>query len=79
MIIPQGADNYEHATMCEKAGTAIALRPETLTATSLATAVQRVVNADAFTVASRRCAAELLAMPDATSIAMELRSWVPGN
>jgi len=49
VVIPQGADNYEHATMCESGGTAIALRPETLTPDNLAAAVRRVVGDEAYT------------------------------
>jgi hypothetical protein len=76
IVIPQGADNYEHAAMCESAGTAIALRPETLTPTNLAAAVRRVVNDEAYAEASRRCAQEIVAMPDAVSVATAFRSWV---
>ncbi len=76
VILPQGADNYEHAAMCERAGTAIALRPEVLTQASLAGAVRRVVLAADHATASRRCAAEIVAMPDAVAVATALRSWV---
>jgi MGT family glycosyltransferase len=77
VILPQGADNYEHAAMCESAGTAITLRPEMLTPANLAAAVRRVVHAEAYAAASRRCAEEIVAMPDAVSVATALRSWVP--
>ena len=76
VIVPQGADNYEHAAMCEGAGTAVALRPEVLTPASLAAAVGRVVHDEAYGAASRRCAAEIAAMPDVASVATALRSWV---
>jgi UDP:flavonoid glycosyltransferase YjiC (YdhE family) len=78
VIVPQGADNYEHAAMCEGAGTAIALRPDALTPATLAAAVQRVVDDDAFARASRACAEEIAAMPDADSVAGALRAWVSG-
>ena len=76
VILPQGADNYEHAVMCESAGTAIALRPEMLTPANLAAAVRRVVDDKAYAGASRSCAEEIAAMPDAVSVAAALRSWV---
>jgi len=79
VIIPQGADNYEHAAMCESAGTAVTLRPATLTPATLAASVRRVLSAEEFAVSSRRCAQELAAMPDATSVATALRSWVPAH
>jgi UDP:flavonoid glycosyltransferase YjiC (YdhE family) len=78
VILPQGADNYEHAVMCESASTAIALRPETLTPANLAAAVRRVVDDEAYAGASRICAEEIAAMPDAVSVAAALRSWVSG-
>lgn len=77
VFVPQGADNYEHAAMCESAGTAIVLRPEVLTPANLASAVRHAVNDEAYSVASRRCAQEIAAMPDADSVASALRSWVP--
>lgn len=79
VILPQGADNYEHAAMCEGAGTAITLRPETLTTVNLAAAVRRVVDDGSFSRSSRTCAEEIAAMPDADSVAAALRSWVSGH
>ncbi len=76
VILPQGADNYEHAAMCERAGTAIALRPEKVTPANLAAAVRRVVFDADHAEASRKCAAEIVAMPDAVSVATTLRTWV---
>jgi MGT family glycosyltransferase len=55
VILPQGADNYEHAAMCESASTAITLRPEALTAANLAAAVWRVVDDEAYARSSRLC------------------------
>jgi len=76
VILPQGADNYEHAAMCENAGTAIMLRPEMLTPATLAATVQGVIHDEAYAAASRRCAEEIVAMPDAISVAAALRSRV---
>jgi UDP:flavonoid glycosyltransferase YjiC (YdhE family) len=77
VILPQGADNYEHAAMCERAGTAITLRPEMLSPANLAAAVRRVEHTADYAAASRRCAEEIAAMPDAVAVAKALRSWVP--
>ena len=76
MIIPQGADNYEHADMCERACTAITLRPDVLTPANLAGAVRRVLHTADYTAASLRCAKEIAAMPDAADVARALRAWV---
>ena len=74
VIVPQGADNYEHAAMCEQAGTAITLRPGMLNPANLAAAVRRVVLDETYTTSSRRCADEIAAMPDAAAVADKLRS-----
>jgi len=79
VILPQGADNYEHAAMCESAGTAITPRPEALTAASLAAAVRRVVDDGAYARSSRTCAEEIAAMPDADPVAAALCSRVSGD
>jgi UDP-glucoronosyl and UDP-glucosyl transferase len=79
VILPQGADNYEHAAMCESAGTAITLRPEVLAAANLAAAVRRILDDGSYTKSSRTCAEEIAAMPDADSVAAALRSWVSGD
>ncbi|MEY2580916.1 MAG: hypothetical protein QOE09_765 [Ilumatobacteraceae bacterium] len=76
VILPQGADNYEHAAMCESAGTAIILRPEMLTTANVLAAVRRIVRTADYAAASRRCAEEIAAMPDAAAVATALRSWV---
>lgn len=78
VILPQGADNFEHAAMCEGAGTAVTVRPEALTADSLAAAVRRVMDDGAYAVASRVCAEEIAVMPDADAVATALRTWVDG-
>jgi MGT family glycosyltransferase len=79
VILPQGADNYEQAAMCESAGTAITLRPEVLAAANLAAAVRRILDDGSYTKSSRTCAEEIAAMPDADSVAAALRSWVSGD
>ncbi len=76
VILPQGADNYEHAAMCEQAGTAITLPPGMLNPTNLAAAVRRVLLDVSYATASRRCADEIAAMPDAAAVTETLRSWV---
>lgn len=76
VILPQGADNYEHAAMCEQAGTAITLRPAMLDRANLAAAVRRALLDETYAITSRRCADEISAMPDAASVANTLRKWV---
>ena len=76
VILPQGADNYELAAMCERAGVAEVLRPDEVTAANVAAAVHRVVRTESFSAAGRACAAEIASMPDAATTAAALRAWV---
>ncbi len=76
VILPQGADNFEHAAMCETAGVALSLRPGDLTDRSLLDAVRTVLAEPRYRSASRRCADEIAAMPDASQVAASLREWV---
>lgn len=76
VILPQGADNFEHAAMCEQAGTAITLRAENCTAGNLAAAVRSALLDETYATSSRRCAEEIAAMPDAAAVANTLRTWV---
>jgi UDP:flavonoid glycosyltransferase YjiC (YdhE family) len=76
VILPQGADNYEHAAMCEHAGTAVALRPDDVSVVNIAAAVRRVLHEPSYTTAAGACANEIAAMPDAVDITQALRAWV---
>ena len=76
VILPQGADNYELAAMCERAGVAEVLRPDEVTAANVAAAVHSVVRTESFSAAGRACAAEIASMPDAATTAAALRAWV---
>ncbi len=76
VILPQGADNFEHANMCQAAGVAVSLHPDVLTADTLVAAVRSVLAEASYGTASSRCAAEIAAMPDAPQVVESLRDWV---
>ena len=76
VILPQGADNYEHAAMCEGAGVGLTLNPDVLNNSSLASAVQQVLRDPTFAAASDRCAEQIAKMPDAVTTSVALRAWV---
>lgn len=76
VILPQGADNYELAAMCERAGAAQVLRPHDVTAANLAAAVRNVLRAERFAAAGRACAAEIASMPDAAMTAAALHARI---
>ena len=74
VILPQGADNFELAAMCEGAGIAVALRPEDVTPVNLAASVRRVLHTASYADAGRACAEEIAAMPSAADVAQALRT-----
>ena len=79
MILPQGADNYELAAMCEHAGGAEVLRPDDVNTANVAAAVRNVLCTESFTAAGRACAAEIAPMPDAATTAAAIRAWVDAH
>ncbi len=73
VIVPQGADNFDNAAMCERAGCALALRPGDFSAVSVAEAVRRVRTDPSFAASARRAAEEIAAMPSPDDVAAALR------
>ena len=76
VILPQGADNFEHASMCERSGVAVSLLPDSVDGLAVLDAVCRVLHDSSYARASNVCAAEIAAMPDAAQVAETLREWV---
>ena len=76
VILPQGADNFEHAAMCELAGVAVSLLPDVVDGPTLVEAVRLVLHEPSYATASNRCAAEIAAMPDSAQVVESLREWV---
>ena len=74
LIIPQGADNFEHARMCERAGTSLTLRPGEVNPEAIARAVRRLLDEPSFAAASQRVAAEIAAMPGPAEIVATLHT-----
>jgi UDP:flavonoid glycosyltransferase YjiC (YdhE family) len=74
VIIPQGADNFDHAAMCTAAGTALTLLPGEVNPTAVADAVRRILHDPGFAVAARRTADEITAMPGPDDVADALRA-----
>ena len=76
VILPQGADNFEHAAMCESAGVGVSLQPDGLDRETLVDAVRRVLGDASIAAACSRSAAEIAAMPDASRVVESMREWV---
>ena len=75
MIIPQGADNFDHAAMCTRAGTAVTILPGHVDPTSVANAVRQVLHEPGYADAARTTADEIDAMPGPDSVAEALRAY----
>ena len=73
VLIPRGADQFENAARCERAGAAVVLEPDEVTGDAIAAAVRLVLSEPAYAVAARRIAAEFEQMgtPDEVAAAVE--------
>ena len=58
VLLPQGADQFENAARCERAGAAVVLEPDEVTGDAVAAAVRLVLSEPAYAAAARRIAAE---------------------
>ena len=66
LIVPQGADQFENASACEKSGTARVLRPDDVESGAIRAAVLAITAADSSErSAARAVADEIAAMPTA--------------
>ena len=74
-MIPQGADNFTHADVLERAGAATVLRPGELNPSSVAAALRQILAEPRYADAARRTANEIAAMPDASNVATALRTF----
>ena len=75
VIVPQGADNYDNAAMCERAGTALVLRPDEFTAKAVADSVSALLVEARFVQAARRTADEIATMADPADVADSMRAY----
>jgi len=75
VIVPQGADNYDNAAMCERAGMAVVLRPDEFSARTIAEAVSAVLHDARFLEAARLTADEIVTMADSTEVAGIVRAY----
>ncbi len=77
VLVPQGADQFDNANACERAGAAKVLRPGQVCPEGVRDAVRSVLqHAAPEAAAARAIAAEIAAMPSATQVAEQLESVV---
>lgn len=69
VLIPQGADQFENAARCERAGAAVVLPPEEVTGDAVAAAVRLVLSEPRYAEAARVIAAEFAQMGTADEAA----------
>src|SRR4029077_6493246 len=75
VLVPQGADQFDNARACERAGAARILLPDQLTPAAVREAVRTVLRPDSSERAPpRTLAAEIAAMPSAVEVASALMS-----
>ena len=75
VLVPQGADQFDNARACERAGAARVLMPDQVTPAGVRDAVQAVLRDDSSErAAARTLAAEIACMPTATQVVNDLTS-----
>ncbi len=72
LVLPQGADQHMNADACRRAGAALAMGAEDVTAAAVAAAATRLLDEPGFRTAARSVQAEIAAMPDADEVVARL-------
>jgi UDP:flavonoid glycosyltransferase YjiC (YdhE family) len=77
VLVPQGADQFDNARACERAGAARVLMPDQVVPSAVGDAIDAVLRSDSTErAAARRLADEIAAMPAAAEVAEALASVV---
>ncbi|HEX3667550.1 MAG TPA: glycosyltransferase [Acidimicrobiia bacterium] len=77
VLVPQGADQFENAAACDRAGAAVVLTPNEVDAPSVRRAVKTVLTPDSpQRNAALRIASEIATMPDARAAAETIEQLV---
>ena len=76
VLVPQGADQFDNAALCEAAGVAVLVGREELDAATVRAALERVLEEPEFAAAALRLAAEMAAMPPVDEVAARVEAYV---
>ncbi len=76
LLVPQGADQFDNAARCERAGAALVLLPDELTPEAVRAALRRLLGEPSFRAGAERVAAELAAMPTAGEAAVAVEAFL---
>jgi UDP:flavonoid glycosyltransferase YjiC (YdhE family) len=80
VLVPRGADQFENAAACDRAGAAVVLPPNEIDPSSVRRAVEAVLGPDSpQRTAALRIAGEIAAMPDARAAAETIEQLVHGS
>lgn len=77
LFLPQGADQFDNAEACVRAGAALSLIGPEVDAHAVAAAAMRLITEPRFTTAARRIQGEIQAMPSAQDVLAELLTDAP--
>ena len=69
VVLPQGANQFDNAMRCERAGVALTVKPEHATAASIAAALRAVLTDASYREGSRRIQAEIAQMQPVDEVA----------
>ena len=77
VLVPQGADQFDNARACERAGAARALLPDQVSATAVRHAIRGILDSGSTErIAALRLAGEIAAMPPAADVVEALASLI---
>jgi UDP:flavonoid glycosyltransferase YjiC (YdhE family) len=76
VLVPQGADQFDNAALCERAGVAAVVPPEEASAGTIRAALERVLEEPSYGDAALRLAADIAAMPPAEEVAERVEAFV---
>jgi MGT family glycosyltransferase len=76
VLVPQGADQFDNAVLCEAAGVAVVVGRDELDAVTVRAALERVLEEPSFAAAAGRLAAEMAAMPPVDEVAARVEAYV---
>jgi UDP:flavonoid glycosyltransferase YjiC (YdhE family) len=76
VVLPQGADQFDNADVCEAAGAAVVVRPDELDARAVRGALERVLGDESFAGAARALEAEIASMPPVDDVAERVEAYM---
>lgn len=76
LLVPKGADQFDNAARCDRAGAAIVLQPDEVTPDGVRDGLRRLIGEPSFRTGAGRVAAEIAAMPSPTEAAHAIEAYL---